>query len=939
MLKIIIEKHKKKLLACAVLFIIGILSANLFFLGIYIRNNKNILIFDSAVQYLLPVYRFMRKSYNNAINTFYLPKTIGASEIPHYKLTIKKNQLEKLNKNLPESISDAVFSGSVFLEDEYKKTVPAIFSYGDKKYEVEVHYRGDNPNHWTKEKKSWQIIFSQENLFNGQEVLKLILPIDRGYLAEALNAYRAKKMGLLVPADNFVNLEINKKNAGVYYQVEDWSKGFLEKQQVPADSSIYTTNDGLISLRKEENRQDTSAFEDINLWKKNISDKLFTYNNFSDIKKLVEILQSQNKDEAYKILPQILDMEKFYSWTNVALLVSGGHQGGKGNMRLYFNNSSGKFEPIPWDVTIRDSDALFEDWQSIINNFIYSNKKLFFEQKKSLWNYLSNEDNLKDDLSFYDKLYETTRPAFYDDWIKVDNNLTFDKKIKEMRDIIKNRFSNLKDLYKIDNSSMIINYDSDINLITATTKADNFAGIMLKSLKLPTDDNMFVEAFDDSNNNLKLDKDDKIIKTGYINKNDNTIKDINKLIYDKDEVAIFIKIIPYGTQQNGLNLKNVKIKFDNAITKKDIDIKSIVLSDDTSFNYLPKTIYSPRQFVNENPIFKTDGEKIFLPAGSYTITKNIIIPQKSQLIIQPGVVLTFYPKISLISYSPVSAIGYSDSPIIFQSAYQGQPWGSFGIVNTEKEKNKLQFINISGGGSSYINGIFFSGMLSAYHADLELSDSLIQNSSSDDGANAKYGNVVIKNNRFIKNSADGLDIDYAKGEISNNYFSSNGNDGIDISGSSISIKNNTILASGDKCISVGENSKEPVIFNNILNGCNIGIESKDLSTPVILNNVIINNNIGINAYRKKEIFGGGFGKIYNNIIWDNKENIKTDEYSQFEADYNDIETNYSGEYNFYEEPSENYYKPGLENYHGKGNRDILKKYLEINLEEAPVGLM
>ncbi|MCK4817416.1 hypothetical protein KA005_16720, partial [bacterium] len=60
--------------------------------------------------------------------------------------------------------------------------------------------------------------------------------------------------------------------------------------------------------------------------------------------------------------------------------------------------------------------------------------------------------------------------------------------------------------------------------------------------------------------------------------------------------------------------------------------------------------------------------------------------------------------------------------------------------------------------------------------------------------------------------------------------------------------------SGDKCMSYGENSNT-ISINNVLDGCRIGVEVKDLSRPVIKNTIIINNNVGVNIYQKKDFFG------------------------------------------------------------------------------------
>ena len=168
--------------------------------------------------------------------------------------------------------------------------------------------------------------------------------------------------------------------------------------------------------------------------------------------------------------------------------------------------------------------------------------------------------------------------------------------------------------------------------------------------------------------------------------------------------------------------------------------------------------------------------------------------------------------------------------------------------------------------------------------------------------------MEVGNSIFRNNSADGLDLDYVSGQVSNSIFTHNGNDGIDLSGSKVIIKNNRIERSEDKCISIGERSFGTVVFNNILENCNIGIEVKDGSGVIVINSIISNNGIGINAYMKKPIYmSGGEANIYNSIIENNEIQAQKDDFSEIQ-------------------------------YHEDGNVSVLKEYLGIEADQAPVGL-
>jgi len=144
---------------------------------------------------------------------------------------------------------------------------------------------------------------------------------------------------------------------------------------------------------------------------------------------------------------------------------------------------------------------------------------------------------------------------------------------------------------------------------------------------------------------------------------------------------------------------------------------------------------------------------------------------------------------------------------------------------------------------------------------------------------------------FEDNQGDAIDYDFMEGEIRGNYFNNNGNDAMDTSESVTRIMDNVVEGAGDKCLSIGERSNV-VVINNLFKSCKVGVEVKDLSEPVLINNVITGNEIGINSYQKKEIFGGGHGKIYNTLLVENLKEIafvNIDDGDLIEGDDSDIE--------------------------------------------------
>jgi len=853
----------------------------------YMSNNRNQLIYSPIAKAGLPFYRSAREVINAAIDSTYVFAMRRDVGIPQYRLEIATDDLRKLNNALPSSLDNEVIAGSILFDEALKDTVKGVLHYGDKAYDVKVRYRGLNPNHWTRPKKSWQIKFNKDTPFQGIRTLKLIIPVDRGYFAEALNNYRAKKLGLSYPAAEFVQLYVNNNYQGVYFSVEDFSAAFLERSQLPPDANIYATDEPLST-----DQEDAIAYDSVSFWNKQTSDTLFNFDNFSELDFLLSRMQQDNFAD---VAPDIIDMDNFYSWNIVALLAGSNHQSDWGNMRLYFNNVKGKFEFIPWDVGLKNTmpDQLANE----LTEKLLSNPTFYQERNRRLWEYVSNEKNLQDDVTYYDGLYNQLKGAFYSDFKKHENNHTFNGRVVEIRNQYAGLFGTLKGLFGEDIINLTVRHDASKKILALSFEVDSFAGVTLAGITLPQGSQL-------------------VSNTGQY------------LFRPNEDVAITYSGVPIG------DISSIIFNLIHAVTGEPVGIGSIRFIDNSTFAKFDDVRASAESFVAAHAQFRLENNEIILPSGIHVFLEDIVAPKDVLVSIQPGTTIYFAPGVSFVSYSPIEALGTAGRPIVLRRLNPNEPWGSFAILNAGSNKSTIEYLDADGGGSDYINGSFISGMVSVYYSDIEARNLTISRSASDDGMNLKYSKVLVMQSTFNNNSADGLDGDYISGTIDGSVFLDNGNDGIDLSGSRIMISNNRLAGSGDKCVSIGEGTNNTVIFNTILDGCHIGVQAKDGSYPAVINSIIINNDIGIDTYRKKELYiTGGHIVVSNSIIRGNAEAVHQDEFSDIAVSFSNIQGAYSGEGNFDED--KNYF---LVQDIGKGDTHTVIQYAGINVEQAPVGL-
>ncbi len=874
---------------------------------------------------------------NKLSNILYVHKMIFPSKLERYDLFISQKKLESLNNSLPKTYENQI------LTDEYKKTVGADFFYKGKNYDVNVRYRGDLDNHWRDPQKSWLLDFPKTKYFNQAEKINLIIPVDRYYLLEELSNYRARKFGLAVPDSKFVNLFVNGNREGVYWQVESFGKDILEKQNIPGDINLY----GDIDFWRSAQGNFISTYT-IHSWKKYSQDALSgDIDNYSDLDTFFKVLNNPSDEYFNKNISSIIDMEDFYHWQIQQYLVGSTHQTGD-NMRMYFDTTMGKFKFMPWDVS-RESPApeLLERKYNPLITRILRNPKFLHERNKILWEYVGDDKNLQDDLRRYDELDAMTKNDFYKDTKKVESNYTYRKKISEIRKQIQDYFFQLQKNVENANAFVVVNInekrpEANVEIGTTGFSSLELSGIQIKGKEC----NGAFSLYEDTNANGELDSLDK--KTSDF-ACENGIYAQSKKIFlysEKDDLdlqyfkpAYVVKNIFLVADKNGLkNLfseKTLKFEFKNAVTGKDVmDITTKYILENLNMS-LGSSTRSLGDFAKENPEFRIVGDTIYVPAGTYIIKRNIIIPKDTTLIIDPGAKFLMGENISILSYSSVVARGQASLLIEFKGVTQ-KPWGTFAIVDAGG-KSMIDYAHFSGGGEAILNGIHTTGMFSVFRSEIEINNSEFTNANGDDGLNIKYTKGLVHNSKFANNSFDALDLDVNNSVIENNLFENNGNDGIDISSSQPVIRGNIIINSGDKCISVGENSKA-IIFNNLLNGCNIGIASKDMSDPVIVNTTFINNKTAFEGYQKKQIFGGSSAMIINSILWNNKKFLSVEPQSHVNISHSVVQESYPGQGNISVDPRLDINMIARnEEIHAIIGKDIYAQYKELFQEKNTIG--
>ncbi len=550
------------------IIIISILLC-LFFSGILIfyykgdRNsflNRTINNFSAAH----PEVAINLKKGTKTLDVFYLFHQLIPDQIPTYSLFVKGNDLIKLNANLPKSGS---------LTEEYKKSVPAEFVYQGKAYKVKVRYRGDNPNHWLFAKKSWRIKFNDE--FEGQKSINLILPEDRYFFIEAWISRMGQKLGLVTPELSFVKLTINGLSQGVYQKSEQWSSTFLANHGLSEDADLYGENDF------DEPTPD--LYVDVSNFKKYTFDSSRPEEDVSKLAALLDLLHDASDQEFSEEIPDLVDMDNFLSWQAQATLAFSHSQKKSHNLIAYFNPEINKFQFIPWNVAMADEPPVYPDinYNPLMTRVLKS-PDYMFKRNQILWEYISHQDNLVDDLDYFDGLYQTTRGAFYRDSIKIFPNFDFDLTVKKHRRRIVMAQNRIKELLNDVQAKTFVNLNPDFEpsaLAYIEIETRGFASLGLSQIILKINQTpVTFSLIKDVNNNRKIDQEDEPIGRFVIENLPNSINPENILIHTHRNIQEYgqpflLEPTKQGffiTSDQFVIISQIDVLLNNAITKQPV---------------------------------------------------------------------------------------------------------------------------------------------------------------------------------------------------------------------------------------------------------------------------------------------------------------------------------------------------------------------------------
>ena len=296
-------------------------------------------------------------------------------------------------------------------------------------------------------------------------------------------------------------------------------------------------------------------------------------------------------------------------------------------------------------------------------------------------------------------------------------------------------------------------------------------------------------------------------------------------------------------------------------------------------NFVGKKQKSIKTFLLEHENLGSLENGVFVfHTGSLHVDKDMLFPVGLGATIDGGTNLSLGPDISIIVRGNLRILGTQSDPVYINSSSNNFDFGVIASIGTSKTEVFASNLIIRGASEVVRNGSVLSGGLSFYrHKRVHLDNISLLDVNGEDGLNIKDTEICVLKNIIVSNPlSDGIDVDNCNGELKNvtvqgSESLTRGNDGIDFSFSEMMLEKVIISGFMDKGISIGEKSKITINSAELASNT-IGMAVKDGSCAFVHKANFINNKTNVAVYRKKGHFASATA-IFNKKI----ENYDVDE--------------------------------------------------------------
>lgn len=761
------------------------------------------------------------------------------------KIDIKKSGIKKLNQKRTQALRNGILESA---EDDWVKA-KITTQESNETVKAEVRLKGDWLDHIETDKWSFRVKTKSGMALNRLRYFSIHTPKARAFLQEWILHQLFEQEDILTTYYDFLTVELNNKQKGVYAIEEHFDKVLLERQKRREGPIVRFSEDGYWEGIKRHLQLLEAIDHDIQLSIKQPSASTVT--PFQQNKTVKTDLLKEQFEQAAQLMDQykrgaiqadaIFDLDKMARYFAICEALGAYHGITWHNQRFYYNPVTSKLEPIGYDgfaeKTIRKNNLIGAgalNGQSIQSENIEQFLFLDVEFTKLYAKYV----------------LEYTSRSFLDDFFA-----TIEEDLKAREVLIQTEFED----YKFEKDQLIVNalrlnsmvlpfndyslkvYAQDVSKNKQQLKIGSYHSLPLVLIGAGPDaltmtdtfaQKALLESFYHRSLHTKMEKGKPLKLTHHDAKS----------AYDRQQPISYLDLT---VDQDIEFLFYKPLGIDSVFYTGILDwpLRDGLTTQQAIFNDI--TLVS-------NDIYTVADEVVFFKAGKHKVRKPIVIPAGYRVVFEAGCELDFVSRAKFISKSPVSIKGREDARVIIRSSDKSAQ--GFTVLQAP-ETSVLHYAEFDQFNTLDERGWSLTGAVTFYESDVEIDHCIFKNNVCEDGLNIVRSAFSLETSLISNTFSDGFDADFCKGTVKKVRFLNTGNDGMDFSGSVILITSAEVENAGDKGVSVGEDTDASINKISIKNS-NIAVAAKDLSTLFIEFIDMEDCNQGFAAYQKKPEFGG-----------------------------------------------------------------------------------
>jgi hypothetical protein len=810
-----------------VLVIVAVLAV--FFIGDYaervvvrIRANREPDAFDRSAEFY--VFRPARSIIHNTLADVPIPgsrEKLAGCGLPVHDLRIAPQQLRKLQATARRVTTKGY---SVGIPREY---VPAKFRIDGRFVPIKVKLRGFTDWHYSTRRPSLRLKFPDNHLFDGKKQINLSEPYDKGLTIDLTTNWELQRHGILTWDSRFVVLRLNGNVVGLFQEIEQFGRSMTDRNG-RSEGYIFSGRGQLFGKEGPGFDQALAAIE-----------------------RVKRRLEPKDEPDAavcdWAFFREYFDADR-WAWAGaMTAVLASCHAWDGDNLRLYWDPSRGKFEPIPWDYHCFTLDPHAHPEGEVAPAGGYRNFNHVPEYRRMrdrrTWKLLTER---------IDAMVEHSETLFDElrDILPLDTSSTVHLRAMSLRrgEAVQAGFVRTLRHNKQYLTTLFNKHDLRAVAWTeasgrVTLELENHGKSFLAVRQVIVEDGV-----EDGKRRHAHPLPEPVIVDGP---------------WQGEPGRCRCRVaIPTGTKPVGLTVWDEVIGA--AVTASEI---TMVPGEGQPPPIAGQPEKTPLRLAIDN--VRTEPRRVVFGPGRVLVERTHEIPASHDVVFAPGLELKMGKGASLLIHGNLTSVGGDDAAITISGADPREPWGGILVQGTRLAPShvRMEHTVVEGGTGGRTNRIRFTSSLSVHDGVVSLRSCEFNRSEADDGINLKHCEVDLRANRFRGSKDDAVDLDFCTGAVVGNEVVGAGGDGLDFSGSRVRIERNHIRHCADKGISLGERTDATVADNRIAQ-CKTGIAVKDRSCAEIRNDRLSDLQVGIALYVKKPTFGPSRATLKDVVMHD-----------------------------------------------------------------------